>query len=97
MKNAILVVIAYFALEALVSEEAMIASLNGDFSIISLALIIAISALTLVVMDTTKKKRYKAWWVHNLFAHPLMEILSWMRLGEYGDWLHDATLPEDYI
>lgn len=31
--------------------------------------------------------------IHNLVAHPLMEILYLIGLGKWGDKLHDATLP----
>lgn len=46
--------------------------------------------------------RIEFWWaVHNLIAHPLMQLLWWLslcgRIGPVaaaGDWLHDATAPE---
>ena len=38
---------------------------------------------------------YKNWPVHNLIAHPLMQILHWVGLSGLGDRLHDATLPPD--
>ena len=31
--------------------------------------------------------------IHNLIAHPLMEILHLVGLTEWGDKVHDATLP----
>jgi len=31
--------------------------------------------------------------IHNLVAHPLMEILYLIGLGKWGDKIHDATLP----
>jgi len=34
--------------------------------------------------------------VHNLIAHPLMEILHLIGLSKWGDRIHDATLPEDH-
>ena len=43
------------------------------------------------------KKLYKNWTVHNLLAHPLMEILYLMSFGKLqhlGDKIHDSTLPE---
>ncbi len=33
------------------------------------------------------------WALHNLVAHPIMEVLSWIGLAEVGDRLHDATVP----
>ena len=43
------------------------------------------------------KKIYKNWTVHNLLAHPLMEILyliSFGKLEDFGNMIHDATVPE---
>lgn len=39
------------------------------------------------------KKIYKNWFVHNVFAHPLMQFLS-VFSQELADKLHDSTLPE---
>lgn len=33
--------------------------------------------------------------VHNLVAHPLMEVLHLIGFSELGDKIHDATLPWD--
>jgi len=33
------------------------------------------------------------WAIHNLFAHPVGEILYWLGLENWGNWLHDATIP----
>tara|TARA_R100001163_G_C4960372_1_gene124451 strand:+ start:314 stop:652 length:339 start_codon:yes stop_codon:yes gene_type:complete len=43
------------------------------------------------------KRIYKNWPVHNLIAHPVMEllyILSLGRLENFGNMIHDATLPD---
>ena len=37
---------------------------------------------------------YKNWWVHNIVAHPLMQILGSLGFVGLSDALHDATLPE---
>lgn len=34
--------------------------------------------------------------VHNLVAHPLMEVLHLVGLSDLGDKIHDATLPWDH-
>ena len=31
--------------------------------------------------------------IHNLIAHPLMEVLHLVGLSDLGDKVHDATLP----
>jgi len=38
--------------------------------------------------------------VHNLFAHPVMEICYWAGFilppaRDFGNWLHGATIPEN--
>lgn len=40
-------------------------------------------------------KLWKNWTVHNLFAHPAMELCSLVGLRDLGNWIHDATVPED--
>ena len=34
--------------------------------------------------------------IHNLFAHPVMEILHLMGFSKLGDRIHDATLPKSH-
>lgn len=36
--------------------------------------------------------RFK-WTAHNLFAHPLSEVLFQIGLGEWGNKIHDWTVP----
>tara|TARA_R110002020_G_scaffold290954_8_gene506390 strand:+ start:426 stop:587 length:162 start_codon:yes stop_codon:yes gene_type:complete len=45
---------------------------------------------------------YKNWFVHNMFAHPLSEIVYWLSrpLGKskstaLAKTIHDATIPEE--
>ena len=40
----------------------------------------------------------RRWWIHNLIAHPLGEVLHALGVvygggDRLGNWLHDATLP----
>ena len=44
---------------------------------------------------------YKNWFVHNMFAHPLSEVVYWLarpfgraRAKKVGDAVHDCTIPE---
>lgn len=37
---------------------------------------------------------FKAWWFHNLIAHPVSEILFWIRCYNASDWIHDESIPE---
>jgi len=39
------------------------------------------------------KLGYFKWTIHNMIAHPLMEFLHLVGLGELGGKIHDATLP----
>ena len=34
------------------------------------------------------------WTLHNLIAHPLSEVLYQVGLEEFGNRVHDATIPE---
>lgn len=38
---------------------------------------------------------YKNWHVHNLIAHPLMQLMAYVGLEDMGNRLHDATFPND--
>jgi hypothetical protein len=33
------------------------------------------------------------WTPHNLIAHPLSEILFLVGLEDFGNWIHDWTIP----
>jgi hypothetical protein len=35
----------------------------------------------------------RAWAVHNLVGHPVMQLLAWMGLRELGLGVHEATVP----
>lgn len=34
------------------------------------------------------------WVIHNLFAHPLMQVLAFLGLYEQAIWIHDITVPK---
>jgi len=34
--------------------------------------------------------------LHNIVGHPLMEVLHLVGLGQWSEWVHDATLPADW-
>lgn len=38
----------------------------------------------------------RAWMVHNLIGHPLMQILALLRLHKAAMWVHDKTVPTVY-
>jgi hypothetical protein len=37
---------------------------------------------------------WRNWGVHNIIAHPLMQICIWLGLHQLGAKIHDGTLPE---
>lgn len=43
-------------------------------------------------------KRFKfhkgMWIIHNMVAHPLMQILALMRLFKLAIWIHEITVPK---
>lgn len=40
-------------------------------------------------------KIYRNWPMHNIIAHPIMEICSWIKLKRLSMWIHDVTLPQE--
>ena len=40
-----------------------------------------------------KWKRH-VWNIHNLFGHPLMQILAWFKSYTLAIWIHDVTIPK---
>ena len=36
------------------------------------------------------------WTLHNVVAHPAMELLHLVNKPEYGDVIHDATIPNEW-
>lgn len=34
--------------------------------------------------------------IHNIIAHPLMEILSWIGMSNLGIFIHDKIAPENW-
>lgn len=42
-----------------------------------------------------KKSRFE-YTIHNMVAHPLMELLHLVGFTELGNRLHDATLPKTH-
>ena len=44
--------------------------------------------------NLTVKWNKHMWAIHNIIAHPLMQILSWFRLYEQAIWIHDITVPK---
>lgn len=37
------------------------------------------------------------WAPHNLFAHPVSELLYWVGLDVLGETLHDITVPKHAV
>ncbi len=48
--------------------------------------------------DVIEGKRFKfqrmAWAFHNLIAHPLLQILAWLKIPKLGFKIHDSTIPK---
>ena len=45
-------------------------------------------------------KLYKNWFVHNMFAHPISEVVYWIvrplgknKATNASGWVHDSTIP----
>jgi hypothetical protein len=47
------------------------------------------------------KRLYKNWFVHNVFSHPMSEVVYWAvrplgkkKAADISGWVHDITIPE---
>lgn len=58
----------------------------------------AIEACMLFKPSALEGRRLKwnkgAWAFHNIFAHPAMQLLAWLRCYKTAIWLHDTTTPQ---
>lgn len=61
----------------------------------------AIELLWLIKPSALEGKRFHwrkhAWSIHNLFAHPIMQLLAYCRLYKWAIWIHDKTAPQPKI
>ena len=47
------------------------------------------------VLEGMRAKHVRhGWAVHNLIGHPLMQVLTWLRLTKAAMWVHDVTIPK---
>lgn len=81
-----------------IASETVIVYLDDDsvhhvtgFAAIELVWLLKPSALE---GNNNIKWKKHTWAFHNLFAHPIMQILSWCRLYRLAIWLHDVTVPK---
>jgi hypothetical protein len=87
--------IKHVEIDKIEQGEAVIVTHDGDrFSVFDVD---AIEAIMVLKPSSLEGKRLKwkknAWAVHNLIAHPLMQILAWMGLKKLAIRIHDATIP----
>ena len=43
------------------------------------------------------KKIFKTYFFHNIFGHPIMEILNSIGKRDWADYVHDYTLPKEGV
>ena len=43
------------------------------------------------------KKIFKTYFFHNMFGHPMMEILNRLGKSEWANYVHDQTLPKEGV
>lgn len=43
-----------------------------------------------------KRLKFKKnmWIVHNIIAHPIMQILAFLKMYKIAMWIHDITIPQ---
>lgn len=58
----------------------------------------AIQLLWMAKPDALEGKRFHwrkhVWAIHNLVAHPLMQIFAFLRLYKAAMWIHEVTAPK---
>lgn len=52
---------------------------------------VIILLLGVIAASMTSKK---SWWIHNIFAHPLMQVVGYFN-KPMAKKIHDFTIPED--
>lgn len=47
-------------------------------------------------LEGTRYAKWKkhTWAIHNLIAHPIMQILAWFKLYKWAIHIHDITVPK---
>lgn len=48
-------------------------------------------------MNLKYEKIFKNYAFHNIFAHPLMQILQWAGKPDLANKVHDKTLPKEGV
>ena len=48
-------------------------------------------------MNLKYEKFFKNYAVHNIIAHPLMEVLKWIGQDTLANKVHDKTLPKEGV
>jgi hypothetical protein len=43
------------------------------------------------------KKIFKTYFFHNMFGHPIMQVLNSVGKREWADFVHDYTLPKEGV
>jgi hypothetical protein len=72
---------------------------NGDIETVEGAEALnVIMRLCPAVLEGMRAKHIKhSWAIHNLIAHPLMQILTWLHLTKLALWVHDVTIPKPIV
>ena len=55
--------------------------------------ITALQRLHPAALEGRARRGLRAWTLHNLLGHPLMELLARVGLPRWGLWVHDHTVP----
>lgn len=82
-------------IEDIEQEFAIIEMKNGDrYYAKGFDAIEAVMALKPSALEGRRLKWHKgAWWVHNMFGHPLMQIMAWLGFKKAAIRFHDYTTP----
>ena len=83
-------------LSKLISETIDVTLVSGE--VVEVTGFPALQLLYLVSPSTLEGKpniRFKKhyWAIHNIVAHPLMQILAWCKCYKQAMWIHNVTVP----
>jgi len=68
---------------------------GGQHTVIGIQAIEILMALKPSALENKRLKWAKnAWALHNMFGHPIMQLLAFFRMYEYAMMVHDKTVPK---
>lgn len=80
-----------------IEQQSIVAYVDGlpPLTITGIAALEFVWMLKPSVLEGKKLTWHKnAWVMHNLVAHPIMQLLAFVRAYSWAIWIHDVTIPK---